>query len=124
MSAAVENVCCFFAGIEDRTYGIATVLPWGRNFGDGILRHPVQAYESLAMACFLGWTLLRLARRDPFVLRNGFYLLALFYGAQRFLWEFLKPYAAILGPFNLFHFLAAGLMIYAEAMMARTRDAR
>ena len=28
--------------------------------------------------------------------------------AQRFLWEFLKPYQTLLGPFNLFHFICAG----------------
>ena len=50
-------------------------------------------------------------------MRNGFYLLVLIYGAQRFAWEFLKPYGAVLGPFNLFHFICAGLVIYSAVMM-------
>jgi phosphatidylglycerol---prolipoprotein diacylglyceryl transferase len=123
-SAAVGRWGCFFAGLEDRTYGIATALPWGRDFGDGVLRHPVQIYESLAMAGFLAWLLNGLRKRDAFILRNGFYLMAGFYGAQRFLWEFLKPYGTLIGPFNLFHFISAGLMIYAGAMMAGARHAR
>lgn len=36
---------CFFTGLEDHTYGIATTLPWAIDFGDGILRHPTQLYE-------------------------------------------------------------------------------
>jgi prolipoprotein diacylglyceryltransferase len=53
---------------------------------------------------------------------NGFYLLVLTYGAQRFLWEFLKPSAALLGPFNLFHFLCLGLVIYSLAMMVGNHE--
>ena len=123
-SVAVGRWGCFFSGIDDRTFGNASTLPWARDFGDGVLRHPVQIYESLAMALFLLWVLNRLSRRDPFVLRNGFYLMAGYYGAQRFVWEFLKPYGALTGPFNLFHFIAAGLMIYAGAMMRRSGDAQ
>jgi hypothetical protein len=33
---AVGRLGCFFAGIEDRTYGTPTDLPWGRDFGDGV----------------------------------------------------------------------------------------
>ena len=36
---------CFFTGLEDHTYGVATTLPWAIDFGDGILRHPTQLYE-------------------------------------------------------------------------------
>ena len=54
-------------------------------------------------------------------MRHGFYLLVLVYAGQRFIWEFLKPYGALLGPFNLFHFICAGLMIYSLAMMAGRR---
>jgi phosphatidylglycerol---prolipoprotein diacylglyceryl transferase len=41
----------------------------------------------------------------------------LFYAMQRFAWEFLKPYAAVLGYFNLFHLVCAGLACYAYLMM-------
>jgi phosphatidylglycerol:prolipoprotein diacylglycerol transferase len=50
---AVGRLGCFFAGIEDRTYGTPTDLPWGRDFGDGVPRHPVQLYEAIAMTLFL-----------------------------------------------------------------------
>lgn len=116
-SVAIGRWGCFFSGLADHTHGVATVLPWGRDFGDGVFRHPVQLYESAALAAFLVYVLTMLARRDPSFMRNGFYLLVLWYAAQRFCWEFLKPYAPVLGPLNLFHLVCLGLVSYAVAMM-------
>ncbi len=113
---------CFLSGLDDHTHGTPTALPWGHDFGDGISRHPVQLYESSAMAAFLGLALLLIGRRDAFFMRHGFYVLVLTYGGQRFLWEFLKPYGSLIGPFNLFHFLCAGLMIYSAVMILKARD--
>jgi prolipoprotein diacylglyceryltransferase len=31
---------------------------------------------------------------------HGFHAFVIVYGAQRFLWEFLKPYPKLIGPFN------------------------
>jgi prolipoprotein diacylglyceryltransferase len=121
-TVAVGRWGCYFAGLSDPTYGIPTSLPWGHDFGDGIPRHPVQIYESLTMALFLAVALALLAKRSPFFLRNGFYVLVLYYAAQRFVWEFLKPYGTVLGPFNVFHFVAAGLVCYALAMMRGSRE--
>ena len=39
---------CLFAGLADQTFGVPTGLPWGVDLGDGVPRHPVQIYESLA----------------------------------------------------------------------------
>ena len=47
------------------------------------------------------------------VLRTGFYLFVGIYAAQRFLWEFLKPYGTVIGPFNLFHLISIALIAYA-----------
>jgi uncharacterized membrane protein YeaQ/YmgE (transglycosylase-associated protein family) len=103
---------CFFAGLPDRTYGLPTTLPWGVDLGDGISRHPVQVYESLAMALFLALYVSGLAARAPWAMRRSFYALCIWYGAQRFAWEFLKPYPTLIGPFNLFHVLCGGLIAY------------
>lgn len=116
-SIAIGRIGCFLSGLDDRTYGTPTSLPWGFDFGDGILRHPVQLYESLAMTVFLAITLIEIGRRNLFFQRNGFYLMTMFYACQRFAWEFLKPYAAVIGPFNIFHLVCAGLAIYAGIMM-------
>jgi phosphatidylglycerol---prolipoprotein diacylglyceryl transferase len=103
---------CLTAGLADGTYGSATHLPWAVDLGDGIGRHPVQVYESLAMAAFLLVYLEGLAQRRAWAMRRGFYAMCLWYGASRFGWEFLKPYPPILGPLNLFHLLSGGLAVY------------
>ena len=118
-SVTVGRWGCFFSGLDDQTHGTPTTLPWGRNFGDGILRHPVQLYESFAMAAFLACALCLIGRREPFFMRHGFYLMVLAYAGQRFAWEFLKPYPGILGPFNLFHLLCARLVVYSLSMIAK-----
>jgi phosphatidylglycerol---prolipoprotein diacylglyceryl transferase len=119
---AIGRLGCFFSGIEDQTYGIPTGLPWGHNFGDGVMRHPVPLYESFSMLAFMVFTLLTLKNHKDIIIRYGFYLCAGFYGAQRFVWEFLKPYAAI-GPLNMFQYLCIGLMIYSSIMIYGARHA-
>jgi len=116
-SVVVGRWGCFLSGIEDNTHGTPTSLPWGHDFGDGLLRHPVQLYESFTMLAFLVVALVLIGCRNPFFMRKGFYLLVLVYAGQRFAWEFLKPYGGVIGPFNLFHLICAGLVIYAVIMM-------
>jgi phosphatidylglycerol---prolipoprotein diacylglyceryl transferase len=113
---------CFLSGLADETHGTATILPWGVDLGDGITRHPVQLYESFAMLGFLVVALWLIGRRQPWFMANGFYALVAFYVAQRFLWEFLKPYGAVLGPFNLFHLVCVALMAYAFVMMGKRHE--
>lgn len=103
---------CLFAGLQDGTYGTPTARPWAIDLGDGIGRHPVEIYESLAMAAFLALYLEGLARRRDWAMRRGFYAMCMWYGATRFGWEFLKPYPPLIGPFNLFHLLCGGLVAY------------
>ena len=116
VAVVIGRIGCFAAGIHDYTYGIPTELPWGIDFGDGIERHPVQLYESIAMFLCLLAILLGLQRRSVPVLRNAFYLSVGWYGVQRFCWEFFKPYATIVGPYNLFHILCVILVAYAVLM--------
>jgi phosphatidylglycerol:prolipoprotein diacylglycerol transferase len=44
---AFGRIGCFVAGLHDDTYGVATALPWGVDFGDGIARHPTQGYDAI-----------------------------------------------------------------------------
>lgn len=41
----IGRMGCFVAGLEDGTFGSPTTLPWGIDFGDGVMRHPTQLYE-------------------------------------------------------------------------------
>lgn len=118
LGIAIGRLGCYFAGLDDYTYGTPTALPWAHDFGDGILRHPVQLYESAAMAVFALVYVLAVLNRKVFAITNGFYLVLVYYGAQRFLWEFLKPYGALIGPFTLFHLLSLSILLYAGVMLA------
>ena len=114
---AIGRIGCYLAGLDDFTYGTPTLLPWGHDFGDGILRHPVQLYESLAMAAFAAFYIAAVFRRDDYVITNGFYLALAWYGLQRFLWEFWKPYGAVIGSLTLFHLLSLFVLLYAAFML-------
>ena len=117
VGVAIGRIGCYFAGVDDFTFGTPTALPWGHDFGDGIPRHPVQLYEGAAMAAFAVFYVAAGRLRDPFVIENGFYLAIGFYAIQRFAWEFIKPYGAVIGPFNLFHLLSLALLAYASFMI-------
>src|SRR6266481_1904843 len=94
---AIGRIGCYLAGLDDFTYGTPTALPWGHDFGDGISRHPVQLYESAATAAFAAYYVVAVIRRDGFVIANCFYLMRIYYALQRVIWEFFKPYAALIG---------------------------
>jgi hypothetical protein len=108
----VGRLGCFFSGIADYTYGAPSTLPWAVDIGDGIARHPVQLYEAAAMAlfaCLLAQARMRGARWAE---AHAFHALVIVYAAQRFWWEFLKPYPPLAGPLNVFHLLMLGMGAY------------
>ena len=116
---AVGRLGCFFAGLDDMTYGTPTRVPWGVDFGDGVARHPVQLYEAATMAIFFIVFVLLLRRGGESLRRTGFYAFVAVYAVQRFIWEFFKPYATLIGPLNLFHLLSLALVAYALVFARR-----
>lgn len=86
---AIGRVGCFLDGLEDQTYGVATTLPWGVDFGDGVMRHPAQLYEIAFLVGLGAWLLLRIRRPFP----NGYIFRFFIFGyfVFRFLIEFVKP---------------------------------
>jgi prolipoprotein diacylglyceryltransferase len=124
LGIAIGRLGCFLAGLPDYTYGSPASVPWAADFGDGIPRHPVQLYESVSMLLFLAFWLRALYTRNQTVIRNGFYLFVACYALQRFAWEFLKPYPAVIGPFNLFHLICVGLLTYSLFMMRGSHEFR
>lgn len=119
LAVAIGRIGCFRYGLDDFTYGTPTDAAWGFDFGDGISRHPVQLYESNVMALAGLLLIAAFYRRSRWAMRNGFYLVVAIYATQRFVWEFLKPYATVLGPLNLFHLLCIVLVAYAAFMVYR-----
>src|SRR5258708_4174105 len=108
VGVAVGRIGCYLAGLDDFTYGTPTTLPWGHDFGDGVARHPVQLYESAAMAAFAVFYVAAVRLRDPFVIDNGFYLAVAYYGPQRLRWAVIQPFWARARPVTPFHHLSAG----------------
>jgi len=93
-SIAIGRLGCFVSGLEDHTYGVATSLPWGVDFGDGVPRHPTQLYEIALLAALGVWI-----ARTPSLRREGARFDALFFGylGLRFALDFLKPYPRVAG---------------------------
>jgi phosphatidylglycerol:prolipoprotein diacylglycerol transferase len=113
---AIGRVGCFLTGLSDHTHGVATSLPWGVDFGDGIPRHPAQIYEIvflLALAPLL-------ARLPAPRLRSGdvFKLFMAAYLAFRLVADAWKPGVPIfLGLTAIQWACVAGLGYYARDMV-------
>lgn len=89
LGMAVGRIGCFLTGLDDHTYGVATRLPWGVDFGDGVRRHPTQLYDIV----FLMLLAVALGVRSRRGWENGrmFRWFMLAYLAWRFSVEFIKP---------------------------------
>jgi hypothetical protein len=109
---AIGRFGCLFAGLPDYTYGTPTSLPWAVDLGDGIGRHPVEIYEALSMALFAAVYVRARSKGARWAVAHAFHAMIIVYAAQRFAWEFLKPYPTVIGPLNVFHLLMMGLIAY------------
>lgn len=96
LGLGIGRLGCFLSGLEDGTYGTATALPWGVDFGDGIRRHPTNGYEILFLAG-LALLLWRRERRGPLADGRRFQLFLAAYLLFRLLVEFIKPPPALPG---------------------------
>ena len=95
LGIAVGRIGCFLSGLADRTYGVATALPWGVDFGDGIARHPTQLYE-IAFLAVLAVVLVVLIPRS-LVAGDRFKWFMIAYLMFRFAIDFIKPAVRIGG---------------------------
>ena len=95
LGIAVGRLGCFFAGLADDTYGVATRLPWGVDFGDGVRRHPTQLYEFLFLAV-LAWVLWKWQRR-PHAEGQVFRGFLAAYLLWRLVIDFIKPQPVVHG---------------------------
>lgn len=85
----IGRMGCFLTGFYDHTYGNATTLPWGMDFGDGIVRHPAQLYEIMFLALLLAVITWR-TKCCPYTQGDLFKIFMLSYLGFRFFVEFLK----------------------------------
>jgi phosphatidylglycerol:prolipoprotein diacylglycerol transferase len=95
VAVAIGRVACFVGGC---CYGTPTSLPWGVVFPtarDGVPRHPTQLYEA-AFHLSLAGVLFALQQRGMF--RGQLIkLYILIYLAYRFITEFIRPEARLIG---------------------------
>ena len=109
LGIAIGRVGCFLSGLADRTYGVATRLPWGVDFGDGVLRHPTQLYEIVFLA---GLVVLLVASAGRLsVAGDRFKLFMLGYMTFRFAVEFIKP-AAHVGGLSVIQWACLAVIAY------------
>lgn len=86
----VGRMGCYLAGLNDGTFGVATTLPWGIDFGDGISRHPTQIYDMLWALVMLGFFYFAYPKLKQ-VSGLSFKLLFMSYMLWRLLIDGLKP---------------------------------
>jgi phosphatidylglycerol---prolipoprotein diacylglyceryl transferase len=106
LALAVGRWGCFFNGC---CVGRETDLPWACDFGDGVLRHPTQAYESLFHLTMAGVLLWLMAHDRLRTHRLQLYLIA--YGVFRFLTEYLRPEPAWFGGLTFYQWVAVVLIV-------------
>ena len=123
VGTAIGRIGCFLTGLSDQTYGTATTLPWGVDFGDRILRHPTQLYEVaflLGLLIFLNYrvTRARLHPKSSSILPGDlfrFYMVG--YLSFRWAIDFIKPdFHPLLGMSAIQIACLLGLVYYRDAM--------
>jgi phosphatidylglycerol:prolipoprotein diacylglycerol transferase len=96
LGLSIGRLGCHLSGLTDGTFGTATSLPWGIDFGDGTARHPTNLYE-IGFLALLALLLYALERRGPLPNGRRFELFLAGYLLFRLLVEFLKPTSALPG---------------------------
>jgi phosphatidylglycerol---prolipoprotein diacylglyceryl transferase len=115
IGAAIGRIGCFLTGLSDQTYGIATTLPWGVDFGDGVRRHPTQLYEA-AFLVALAIVLVRASRR-PHVNGDLFKGFMAGYLGLRLAVDTLKPEPHYAGLSSIQWVCLAVLLYYARDIL-------
>jgi prolipoprotein diacylglyceryltransferase len=121
LAMIIGRIGCFSMGVYEETYGVPTMLPWGMQLGDGLLRHPVCLYE-IVFLLLLWWALSRISKRYELISGARFQLFMIAYLLFRFLLDFIKPgfrYAFGLGSIQLA--CLAGLLYYIRTIISPSR---
>ena len=109
LGIGIGRIGCFLSGLADRTYGVATALPWGVDFGDGVARHPTQIYEIVFLAG-LAVVLMALGPRFS-VAGDRFKWFMIGYLTFRFAIDFIKP-AVRIGGLSTIQWAALAVIAY------------
>ncbi|OGS28212.1 MAG: hypothetical protein A2297_01885 [Elusimicrobia bacterium RIFOXYB2_FULL_48_7] len=120
LGIAVGRIGCFLKGC---CYGIPTGLPLGVNFGDDVLRHPTQLYESLFMFGVFIYLIIVKNRFLPGKLFSRFMIL---YFSFRFFEEFIRAGSKFYFGLTGYQFMAVLVVIFyimKETIFNRQKEA-
>jgi phosphatidylglycerol---prolipoprotein diacylglyceryl transferase len=106
LGVAIGRIGCFLRGC---CYGKHTILPWGVNFGDEILRHPTQIYESIFM--IIMFIILQKKKKNA---KPGelFKLLMISYFTFRFFIEFIRTETVVFWGLTGFQLVSIIVLLY------------
>ena len=108
MGVAVGRIGCFFNGC---CFGKPTNLPWGVDFGDGLMRHPTMIYESLFMLTM--FFVLKLCFNTRTIAPGYlFKILMIAYFSFRFLIEFIRVERVAFIGLTYFQMISFLVLIY------------
>jgi phosphatidylglycerol:prolipoprotein diacylglycerol transferase len=118
---AIGRIGCFMVGDD---YGRPSNLPWAVAFPEGLPPtdvpvHPTQLYEALALAVIAGVLMHWRRQRVPDTIVLGRYFVLA--GATRFVIEFIRVNARVVGPLTVAHLLSLALVTAGVVMILRTR---
>jgi phosphatidylglycerol:prolipoprotein diacylglycerol transferase len=119
---AIGRIGCFLVGDD---YGRPTDLPWGVAFPKGLPPtfvpvHPTQLYEAAGLTV-IAWALIRWRRKQlPDVLVFARYLVLA--GTLRFLIEFIRINARVLGPFTIAQIFSGAIVVTGLLLMFANRQ--
>ena len=122
LGIAVGRIGCFLTGLPDNTYGVATSLPWGVDFGDGLRRHPTQLYETafLLLIAPILYRIMKSIRRmadSPWPQAqwrpgDAFRFFMVAYLSFRLVCDFLKPYPRMFLQLNTLQWVCVICLLY------------
>ncbi len=110
LGIAIGRIGCLLTGPEDHTFGAASSLPWALDFGDGVHRHPLPAYE-IVFLLLLAFALRGMLRR-PHVNGDVFKVFMCSYMAWRLVTEFLKDRAPIFLQITAIQWACLGVLAF------------
>lgn len=108
IGVAIGRIGCFFRGC---CFGKQTVLPWGIDFGDGVLRHPTQLYESAFMLAMF-FLLERMKCQKNVQPGQLFKTLMISYFIFRFFLEFIRTETVTPLGLTVFQIISFGAILY------------
>lgn len=121
LAMIVGRLGCLLTGLHDGTVGLVTAMPWGIDFGDGLMRHPTSLYEIVYLV------LLSIAVKKWFLsgYKNwpegyAFRFFMMAYMLFRFFIEELKPVYP-LGPFTAIQWTCLVVLIYYVSLFFRRK---